>query len=372
MPQKTISSVDIAALVSELRFFIHSRMTHIYQISEEEFLFQFHVPGRGKQLLRVLPGKFLCQVEVKQETPLKPSGFSMQLRKYLDNAFVTDFYQKDSERIVVFELERVKKKDDSTFREKYFLIAELFSKGNIVLASSEYQIIACLDRQNWKDRIIKPGEKYLFPPSALNWKVMTEEDFISLLKQSTKRNLATFLATDVGLGGLYAEDICYRASVNKDKLPPQVTTTEATALFATFTKIKELLGRPKGHIYQENITPFPLARTEPWKVTKTYNEAIATILPPEKTSPFAKRINSLQKTTQEQEESIRRLGESAILDQKKGETIYENYTLVQKLLENVALLRKKITTEELMEAMKREKKIKKFDLNQRKVTLELA
>src|SRR3989344_1084207 len=75
MPKKTLSSLELAALVSELHFLIHSKLTHIYQLNEEEFLFQFHVPGRGKQLLRVLSGKFICLIETKEETPLKPSGF---------------------------------------------------------------------------------------------------------------------------------------------------------------------------------------------------------------------------------------------------------------------------------------------------------
>ena len=72
------------------------------------------------------------------------------VRNFLDNSFVKALYQKDSERIVVFELEK---------EGNYFLIFELFSKGNAVLTRQDYEIITCLERQVWKDRVIKPGEK---------------------------------------------------------------------------------------------------------------------------------------------------------------------------------------------------------------------
>jgi predicted ribosome quality control (RQC) complex YloA/Tae2 family protein len=39
----------------------------------------------------------------------------------------------------------------------------LFSKGNVILTDSEFEIIAVLERQIWKERTVKPGEKYIFP-----------------------------------------------------------------------------------------------------------------------------------------------------------------------------------------------------------------
>ena len=122
----------------------------------------------------------------KKETPTRPSGFWMLLRKYLANAFIKSIYQKESERIVVFELEK---------NEKFYLIIELFSKGNLVLTDERYMIIGTLEWQKWKDRVVKPKETYIFPKPGFDWKKLNQKNLQEVLSKSEKRNLATALAT---------------------------------------------------------------------------------------------------------------------------------------------------------------------------------
>ena len=90
----------------------------------------------------------------------------MQLRKYLNNAILRGLEQKQAERIVVFELEK---------EERYYLIIELFSKGNVILAGQDYRIIGVLEQQAWKGRTVKVNEKYIFPPAPVDWKTLTEK-----------------------------------------------------------------------------------------------------------------------------------------------------------------------------------------------------
>src|SRR3990167_6242249 len=134
MVKKGISSLELTALVQELQFITGGKIDQIYHQQEKELLLQVHVPRHGKVLVRIVPGKFLCQT-TKKEVLLKPSSFCMQLRKYLDNANIKQFYQKGSERIMVLELEK---------KETFFLIIELFSKGNIILTNEKYNIIGVL------------------------------------------------------------------------------------------------------------------------------------------------------------------------------------------------------------------------------------
>src|SRR3989344_7210493 len=176
MPKKSISSLELAALVNEMQFLVKGKIDQIYHQEKDQLLLQLHVPSKGKKLLKVIPGKFLSLTSAK-ETALKPSSFCMQLRKYLANAFIKNLYQKDSERIVIFELEKP---------ETYFLIIELFSKGNIILTDKNYMIIAALENQEWKDRTVKPKEKYLFPPLEVNWKELSVKKLQSILKKSQK------------------------------------------------------------------------------------------------------------------------------------------------------------------------------------------
>src|SRR3989338_6164113 len=179
MPKKSISSLELVALVHELQFLVHGKLTNIYHPQEKELLFQVHVPNRSKQLLKIIPGKWLCRTR-RKETTVKPSSFCMQLRKYIDNASIRSLQQKDSERIIIFELEKEK---------KFFLIIELFSKGNVILTDEKNIIIGVLEQQVWKDRAVKPGQKFAFPPIAVHWESLTPPQLFEILHQSEKRNL---------------------------------------------------------------------------------------------------------------------------------------------------------------------------------------
>src|SRR3989344_8815342 len=170
MPKKTIFSLELAAIVNELQMLVKGTIDQIYHL-DPEILFRIHLPGQGKQLLRIVPGKFCCLTSRKETAPA-PSSFSMQLRKYLDHAFIKKIYQQDAERILVLEVEK---------KEKYYIIAELFSKGNLVLTDNEHKIIAVLEQQSWKDRTVKPGVPYVFPLS-MNWKTITLPEFKNIME----------------------------------------------------------------------------------------------------------------------------------------------------------------------------------------------
>src|SRR3990167_6689491 len=108
MPKKNISSFELTALINELQVLVKGKIPHLYHQEGQELFLQFHIPNKGKHLLKIIPGKWLCLTNFK-EAAIRPSGFCMLLRKYLDNAFVKSISQKDSERIIVFELENKEK-----------------------------------------------------------------------------------------------------------------------------------------------------------------------------------------------------------------------------------------------------------------------
>ena len=362
MPKKSITSLELAAIINELQFLVHGKISQIYHQEKKELLFQLYAPSRGKALLKIVPGKFLCLTD-RKKTTLQPSGFCMQLRKYLDNAFIKALYQKDSERIVVFELEK---------KEKYYLIIELFSKGNLVFTDENYKIIGTLERQIWKDRVVKPHEIYKFPQAKINWKELSEEKLKEVLQESEKKNLAISLATEIGMGGLYAEEICKRSEVDKDKLPNEVTADEIGVIIKTLNEFIELIKKPSANIYDDEITPFPLVDKKVNEVKETYNEAINTLNPFEIISPYEQKIQVLQGRIKQQEEAINKQEEKIELNKKKGEVIYENYQPLEKLLNIVKELReKKKEWTEIAAELKKESKIKGVDLRNKKVVIEL-
>ena len=361
MPKKSISSLELAALVNELHFLVNGKVSQIYHPENKVLLLQLHAPGKGKQLLKIVSGKWLCLTHQK-ESALKPSGFCMQLRKYIDNAIIKNLYQQGSERAVIFELEK---------QETYFLIIELFSKGNIILTDAKNTIITALENQEWKDRTIKPKEKYVFPPLEINWKELSVKKLQEVLKKSQKRNLATSLATEIGLGGLYAEEACKQAGVDLQKLPAEVTAKEAELLVKTMKNFQMAITTPKGYIYEEDVTPFPLLEKKPLKETESYNEAIDALKLSEKPSPYQNKIKTLQRTIAEQEEAIKNQEEKIVIGSQKGELIYEKYTALQRLREIVEELRKNKNWNEIAKELKKEKKISKINLEKKLITIDL-
>ena len=362
MSKKSISALDLTALVHELQFLLHSKVSRLYHDEDRELLLDLHLTGKGKQFLKVIPGKWLCLTANKHDF-VKQSNLSQQLRKHLEGAYLQSITQKDAERIVVLEFGQ---KNNS-----YFLMVELFSKGNLILTTPDYIIIAVLEKQNWKDRSIAVGEKYIFPAPVANWKKITEKELLDLVQRSEKRNLATMLAIELGLGGLYAEEICKIAEVDKDKLPSQIGAKELKELYQALRGLVASAGSPKGYIYGDQITPFPLQGEKPLTITLTFNEALDTVNPFQVLSPYDKKIKSLSQVIAGQEESIQKLREAADSATRKAELIYEKYAPLQRLLQIVKDLRKTNDWKEIAQELKREKKIKLVDLKNKKVVIDL-
>ncbi|MEK6901608.1 MAG: NFACT family protein [Nanoarchaeota archaeon] len=364
MSLKSLSSMDVSAVVNELQFLVRAKVSQIYHRKEKEFdelLLQLHVSGKGKQLLRIISGKWMCLTS-RKETIIKPSGFSLLLRKYLDNAIITSVYQKDAERIVVFELEKEK---------KYSFIIELFSRGNVILIDEQQYIIGVLEEHTWKDRTLKAKEKYIFPASPVNWKTITAKELHTLLQKSEKKNLATALAMEVGLGGLYAEEICARQHLDKNKLPSEATSKDCSSFVEEVQNIQAQLKHPQGYVYAEGIFPIPLHDKDPVLMMETYSQALDTLVPMQKQSPYEKKIKTIERMIEDQRKAIETQEETIQRNTRKGELIYEQYAPLYKLLEIVKELRKSKEWKDVALELQKEKKIKKVDLKTKRVVIDL-
>ena len=147
-----VSALELRYLIREIQSIISAKVDKIYMPDKREIDIRLHVPGTGKRILRiVLPGLVYLS-EQRQDYPTDPHGFAMFLRKRLGGARVREISQHGSERIMKILFE--------TKEEKYLMIIELFSKGNVILCDEELNILNPLERQIWKDRAVKSKEKY--------------------------------------------------------------------------------------------------------------------------------------------------------------------------------------------------------------------
>lgn len=217
--------------------------------------------GKGKTYIRIILGKVMYIVPEKRPAA-KLSGFCGFLRKHLDQARISSIEQPVGERIVCISC--------AAKEGSLMLVIELFGKGNIMLLK-ESIIMGCAEEQQWKDRVVKHGEKYVFAK---------REQFSGALKNLSAETLVKGLAVDAGLGGIYAEEICSRTKINKNTLTKAITTEEQKKLVAAWNELhkESILGYC---IYRDktliDVVPVRLQCYEGFetKEFQTYSEALA-------------------------------------------------------------------------------------------------
>ena len=230
----TMNYLEISALVRELDSLANGRVDKIYQPSRRQLVIRIYHTALKQVILNISLPNYAALSTYKEEVPETPSHFAMFLRKYLTNARLTAVSQPAFERIIEFTFQ----KGD----EKTTLIAELFSKGNLILCDYNYNVLIPMEAQVWKDRSIQPKQKYVYPPKEIDLANLEFSNFKAWLVSSERNQIVKALATTLSLGGVYAEELCKLSSIDKTKAPEHVTDDEYRLLFKNFNDILEKAG----------------------------------------------------------------------------------------------------------------------------------
>jgi len=368
---KQLSSLDIYHLLKEIRELEGSRVDKIYNLGKEETYIQFHKSNVGKKILRIISGKsiFLTDTKSSDDTP---SHFCMILRKNLEGKTIYSIKQLEPERIIQFIF---KSKDD--IRKIYL---ELFAKGNIILCNKDDIIIESLLKQKFKDRTILPKSKYQHPVMKYNLFSLTK-DINSLFKNAKKDKLVTALATELGLGGIYSEEICLLGNIDKNKDPKKINEKEMTILLKS---IKNLIqNKIKAQIMYEDkeaidVVPFALEvyKDNEKKVFDSFNAALDHFfsnlqLIRKKPSQYENQIIEIKRIIGEQETTLEDFKSKAKENKDKAESIYHNYQLIKEILEEINKAKEKHSWEEIKKRLKGHKVVKEIDVKEKRVVVEL-
>ncbi|RLF57565.1 MAG: fibronectin-binding domain-containing protein, partial [Thermoplasmata archaeon] len=203
-----MSSFDVLAIVKELQSVVGARVGKIYQVSPHELKIQLNIKNFGNAFLVVEAGRRIHLTEYPKPSPTKPSNFAMSLRKHISGGIIKKIRQINFDRVVELEIEKK--------NEKYYLICELFGKGNIILTDKNYHILSVMIPRKYKHRELLIRSKYEYPPQKVNPLEVDEKQLKEILKKSTGDIVRT-LAVLLGLGGTYAEEVCLRAKIEKNK-----------------------------------------------------------------------------------------------------------------------------------------------------------
>ncbi|MBI2650849.1 NFACT family protein [Candidatus Woesearchaeota archaeon] len=366
---KQLSSIDIHFLTEELEDLKGSRVDKIYNQAKDEIYIQLYKSNIGKKLLRIIVGKAFFLVKEKS-TSEEPSGFCMLLRKHLEGKFLDSITQLKPERII--EIYFCSK--DDTKR----LYLEFFGKGNVILCNENNIIIDALTHNKFKERSIFPKEKYIHPVMPCNI-FNLGKNFGDLFKNSKKDKIVTSLAVELGLGGIYSEEVCILSGIDKSSEPKKITDSLIKKLAASIKKIIRH-GTSPTLVYQNkeaiDVTPIGLKFYSDYEKNsfQNFSSALEHYYAKElkiiKDNPYAKKINELNRIIEEQRAAIKILENEEKELRKKGELIYENYQLINEVINELNKASKKYSWEEIKEKLKGHKVIKEVS-SDCKVVVEL-
>jgi len=366
--KRAMTSVDLAALVGELRDYTGAVVDKAYRYGEDFVRLKMRDYERGRIELLVEVGDpkraHVAAPEHVPDAPGRPPDFAKMLRNRISGANFAGVEQYGFDRILTFRFER----EDATT----LLIAELFGDGNVAVTNEDREVIGCLDTVRLSSRTVAPGSQYGYPDERFSPLDCDYGAFAARMADSDT-DLVRTLATQLNFGGLYAEELCTRAGVEKTTAIGEATEGDYEALFGALERLREpiLEGRTDPRLYETaegavvDATPLPLEEheAEGYAATgfETFNGAIDAYFhrleaeaeestPGDDEAPdFESEIEKYERIIEQQRGAIESYEAQADELQAKAESLYGHYDLIDEICSTVREARESDTAWEEIE-----------------------
>ena len=359
--KEAMSNIDIRALLFELAELKGGKIEKIYHNPPDEIRIRIY-SGEKKDLI-VQPGRRIHLTSYPRSSPRFPSSFAMLLRKYLSGGRIEEIKQFDFDRIVEISVLRGE--------ERYNLIAEIMTKGNLVLTDPDGKIIMPLRISETSKRVLKPGEMYEYPPSKIDPSRMSFDDLMEIL--SGEEEVVRTLARNLSIGGLYAEEICLRAGVNKKKKCSELTGEEVHRIYSAVREIFDSIqpGRMTPHIVYVDekmidCVPIDLKVYDGLKRRnfENFNSALDEFFSREAVEKLeewekeeeSKKIKKLLFRLGKQKQALQSYEEKEKIYKSKGEAIYLHYRFLESIYNALKKARESRSWQEIEKIIENERK----------------
>jgi predicted ribosome quality control (RQC) complex YloA/Tae2 family protein len=370
---KTVmTSVDVAALLPEFDSLIGAKLEKAYQLTPVELRLKL-VTTTGKRDLIIEAGKRLHLTNAPAAAPALPPSFPMLLRKELKGGRISTIEQYDFDRVV--EIRFVRSDDER------YLICELFSKGNVILTDESKRIILPLRGMRSASRQVIRGQQYEYPSTQLSPVDLSYNEFEAAIT-SISRDVVRTLATHFNMGGLYAEEVCLRAGV--DKKSAQLTPEEVQRLYAALRAVFEplRLNSLSPHIVYESesapidVLPFEMAQFDRFekRFFPSFNQALDDYYKlkiEESTTPPA-TYTRLQKIIDRQKVAIQQFKNQEHEYKSKGDLLFEKYQEIDRVVKTIREARRLKTWAEVNRELSALSFFKQVDQSTGTITIEVA
>jgi predicted ribosome quality control (RQC) complex YloA/Tae2 family protein len=348
----SMSSFDVLAIAQELQSLKDARINKVFQVTRNELKITLTPKGREKMVLTVEAGRRAHLTKYPKPSPKRASTFAMTLRKHIENGNIKGVRQIAFDRILEFEIEK---------EGIFYLICELFGKGNVVLSDSEHKILAVMHVQRYTERTLKIKSEYALPPQRTNPLDIQEGELAGVIKDSDADIVRT-LATRLGFGGLYAEEVCQRAGVPKEKT--EATPEDIKALQKAINELKttgeksvvvfdgdEAIDVLPGRLLmyadkkQKEFETFSFAADEYF--TKHEIERIEGI----RDEKFEGELGELETRLKRQEGTLKKYGKEHTESRAVGDLIYQHFKTVEDILKTLQDAKRSHSWKEIKETI---------------------
>ncbi len=312
------SSLDIYAFTEKYRDELEgSFIKKVFQVSKNEFLIQVYRSDLKRRDLFLSLSKGIAFYSTTR--PDQASQLSIVLRKNLSERRIVSVKQINFDRIVKIGL--------STGQE---LILEMFREGNLIITDGT-SITFAMNQREWKNRKILVGEPYK-PPGETDPLSFDADSFRDTVKRS-KASLVQTLATRINLGGETAEEVLYRAGIDKDL--PASEFQDFDALLETFREVLEEAGQGRAYYYHDDLTLSPVLLKhlpgEPDRVFDDLNDGFAYYF--DNYPEGEKELSPLERRLESQKRTIEQYNSRAEVLQRCGSIVISNLKAFQNMLD---------------------------------------
>lgn len=349
--KREVTSVDLRALCGELADYAGARVDKAYLYGQDLIRLKLRDFDRGRVELLIEVGDRkrlnVAPAAYVEDAPERPPDFARMLRNRIGGARLETVEQYEFDRIATLEFVR----DD----ERTTLVAELFGDGNLAVLDATGTVIDSLRTVRLKSRTVAPGAPYEFPDTRLYPFDLDRERFEARLLDSDADVVRT-LATQLNLGGTYAEEVCARADVERERPIDDVDADTIDRLYHALSAIGE---RVEGGTYDPvialedevvvDVAPFSLAihKHLVTETRETMNAAVAEYFHrlgaedeeadhAERRPDFEAEIAKYDRMIEQQAAAIDDFDAEEATMRERAELLYAHYDLVDEIITTVA------------------------------------
>ncbi|MFX0024856.1 MAG: ribosome rescue protein RqcH [Candidatus Hermodarchaeota archaeon] len=341
------SNFDVYTIVRELDSMLsRGTILNIYEI-EDLLILKVKTKNNEKKNLIIKNDSRINLTNYNYPIPKYPSQYVMSLRKFMKNKKVLSISQHNFDRIIIFNL-------SDYDEEPWKFIVELFNKGNYILVDDKDIVKIANKYRKFKDRDILANREYKFPkPRGRDFLTLNREEFDNLIINSDQE-IVRILARNINISGLYSEELCYKAGIEKTEKGNNLGKEDLKNLFDAFKTLRNqlLFGEIRANIIidenenQISVQPFDLFLYQNYnkKYFESFNEAVdyyysqidSDLVKSSHNNNLDHQINIQEQILIRQKEYLNELKHQKKNFYDFGDFIYANFNTLEKLLDTIS------------------------------------